>query len=65
MRVPDTGRVVGDEDPRELSAVVVELLTDHERRTRMGQAARQWVIEEFDWAPLGRSAQRVFGEVMR
>ena len=65
MRVPDTGRVVGDEDPRELSAVVVELLADYERRTRMGQAARQWVIEQFDWAPLGRSAQRVFGEVMR
>jgi phosphatidyl-myo-inositol dimannoside synthase len=60
MRIPETGRIVSCEGPHELAAVVVELLSDCERLARMGMAARQWVVERFDWAVLGREAEQLF-----
>jgi phosphatidylinositol alpha-1,6-mannosyltransferase len=56
MRVPDTGLVVSCENPGPLAAQLVELLPDRERLARMGHAGRQWVVERFDWAALGRQA---------
>jgi phosphatidylinositol alpha-1,6-mannosyltransferase len=61
MKIPETGHVVNCEGPRELAALVTELLTDRERLARMGAAARPWVLERFDWAALGRQAEQVFG----
>ncbi len=60
MRVPETGRIVPCETPDALADVVIELLSNPERRERMGLAAREWVTERFDWEPLSRHARRLF-----
>jgi phosphatidylinositol alpha-1,6-mannosyltransferase len=60
MLVPDTGKVVPCDEPDELARLVVELLGDRDRLARMGQAARAWVVERFDWSALSRQAEEVF-----
>jgi glycosyltransferase involved in cell wall biosynthesis len=60
MRIPQTGRVINCEGPAELSTVLLDLLTDSVRLTRMGEAARRWVVEQFDWTALTRQAAAVF-----
>jgi phosphatidylinositol alpha-1,6-mannosyltransferase len=60
MRIPETGLVVPCDGPEVLAAKVVELLTDPDRRARMGSAARSWVTERFDWEPLSRQALALF-----
>jgi phosphatidylinositol alpha-1,6-mannosyltransferase len=60
MRVPETGRIVCCEGPDLLAEVVVSLLTDLDLRTRMGEAARVWAVENFDWATLSRQAASLF-----
>jgi phosphatidylinositol alpha-1,6-mannosyltransferase len=62
MCIPETGVVVSCEEPAELARVVVELLSNRERLSRMGAAARRWVAGRFDWAALTRQAERIFGE---
>jgi phosphatidylinositol alpha-1,6-mannosyltransferase len=57
MRNPETGRLVSCDGPHELEKVVVELLNDSDLRTRMGEAARQWVVRHFDWSSLSRQAR--------
>ena len=49
MQPGETGYVVPCDQPDELAAMVAELLLDPDRRTRMGEAARSWVVEQFDW----------------
>jgi phosphatidylinositol alpha-1,6-mannosyltransferase len=61
MRIPETGQVVCCEGPLELAALVVRLLSDPERLARMGEAARLWVAEQFDWGRLSQEAARLFG----
>ena len=66
MKIPETGRVVSCDEPHELAALVVELLTDRDRLACMGEAARRWAVEHFDWAALSRRARRIFaGEAPR
>jgi phosphatidylinositol alpha-1,6-mannosyltransferase len=60
MWIPETGRVVNCDGPQDLASLVIELLGDHDRLTRMGQAARQWVVERFDWAALSHQAELLF-----
>jgi phosphatidylinositol alpha-1,6-mannosyltransferase len=61
MQIPQTGLVVNCDGPQPLAALVTELLADPERLTRMGTAARQWVVERFDWTALSRQAAGLFG----
>lgn len=63
MRAPETGRVIPCDDPRELMEPVIELLTNDDRRARMGASARRWAVERFDWDSLSDQAQRHFAEV--
>ncbi len=63
MRIPETGRTVNCESPEPLAEAVIELLSDRERRIAMGRAARQWVVERFDWTPLSEEARRLFAEI--
>lgn len=60
MEIPETGRVVPCDGPDELAAMVIDLLSDRRRLDRMGQAARQWAVEQFDWESLGRRAEQMF-----
>ena len=59
MDIPETGLVVPCEAPDGLARVVAELLSDLERR-RMGWAARDWVVANFDWESLARQAEQIF-----
>jgi phosphatidyl-myo-inositol dimannoside synthase len=61
MDIPETGRVVPCDDPRVLAALVAEMLTDRGRLARMGEAARRWAVEQFDWGRRGADAARLFG----
>jgi phosphatidyl-myo-inositol dimannoside synthase len=60
MRIPQTGLVVPCEGPDELAAAVLELLSEPRRRARMGKAARDWVVEQFDWSQLAQRASLIF-----
>ena len=60
LRVPETGRLVCCDGPDELAAVAVDLLADPARLGRMGQSARRWVVERFDWTALSRQAEALF-----
>jgi phosphatidylinositol alpha-1,6-mannosyltransferase len=60
MRCPETGRLVDGDGPDNLGQVVTELLHDEMTRYRMGLAARQWVVDHFDWSVLSRQAAQMF-----
>jgi phosphatidyl-myo-inositol dimannoside synthase len=60
MRIPDTGLVVPCDGPDTVAGVVIDLLGNCERRARMGAAARDWVVEHFDWDSLSRQAEAMF-----
>lgn len=60
MCVGETGLIVDCTTTEKLSLAVVELLSDNERRARMGVAARNWVVQRFDWSALAREASRLF-----
>jgi phosphatidylinositol alpha-1,6-mannosyltransferase len=60
MRVPETGRLVNCDTPAPLASLVIELLSDRPSLKCMGEAARRWVLEHFDWGPLSQRAAEVF-----
>jgi phosphatidylinositol alpha-1,6-mannosyltransferase len=60
MRIPQTGHVIPCEGPEPLATLVSDLLADPARLTRMGEAARQWVVDHFDWGVLSSQAKRLF-----
>ena len=60
MRIPETGRIVACDTPEPLAAVLIELLADQGLQRQMGQAARAWVEEKFDWSALARQALVLF-----
>lgn len=49
VREAETGLVVDGRDPRAVTAAIVELLGDRDRRRRMGAAGRRWVLEQWSW----------------
>jgi phosphatidylinositol alpha-1,6-mannosyltransferase len=60
MRIPETGRVVNCDGPDQLAGLVIELLGNGDLLSRMGQAARPWVVDNFDWGSLSCQAARLF-----
>jgi phosphatidylinositol alpha-1,6-mannosyltransferase len=60
MHVPETGRIVCCDGPEALAELVSELLADRDRLSRMGEAARNWVVGRFDWTALSQQAKRLF-----
>lgn len=60
MNVPETGVVVPCEGPEALAEVIVDLLSDAERRERMGQEARTWTVAHFGWEALSQQARALF-----
>jgi phosphatidylinositol alpha-1,6-mannosyltransferase len=63
MRVGQTGLIVDCTRPELLAAAVVELLSDAARRGQMGKAAREHVLECFDWPRLASQAAGILGLV--
>jgi phosphatidyl-myo-inositol dimannoside synthase len=61
MQIPQTGRVVDCNGPEKLAALVTEMLGDRRSLVRMGAAARQWVVQHFDWTALSNQAADMFG----
>jgi phosphatidylinositol alpha-1,6-mannosyltransferase len=62
MHAGRTGQVLDCERVGPLAGCVASLLLDRERSQQMGSAARQWVVERFDWEALSREAERIFRE---
>ena len=60
MRVGETGFVIPCETPDGLASLIPELLSDPPRLERMGQSARQWVAEVFDWERVCYRADQLF-----
>lgn len=61
MRLGETGVAVPCEEPERLAAEVISLLSDRQRLQTMGQAARQWVVQNLDWDALSHQAAQQFG----
>jgi phosphatidylinositol alpha-1,6-mannosyltransferase len=59
----ETGRVIACEEPGGLATLAVELLTDQALLARMGAAARNWVVDHFDWNILFRQAEQLFQQM--
>jgi phosphatidyl-myo-inositol dimannoside synthase len=60
MRVPETGLLIPCERPEPVAMAAVELFQDADRRDRMGDAGREWVVDRFDWTALVRQAEELF-----
>lgn len=65
MSEPQTGRVIPCDTPEFLAQTVSELLGDPSRRRQMGEAAREWAVENFDWVALVRRAEQLFASEAR
>jgi phosphatidylinositol alpha-1,6-mannosyltransferase len=63
MSIPETGMVVPCDHPVELAALVTEILLDRDRLDWMGEAARRWMVERFDWTALSQHAEQIFGDM--
>ncbi len=48
----------------DLAHVLRELIADEEKRTRMGNAARRHVLENYTWDVVGEKMQRVYEEAV-
>lgn len=59
MSIPHSGFVVPCDVPDALAENLSELLADRDRIERMGEAARKWVSENFDWTALSRQAAQL------
>ncbi len=60
LREGATGVLVECSDPSTLAAGVVDLLIDPERMDRMGEEARRWAVDQFDWEALTEQAMELF-----
>ena len=61
MRLGETGYVVNCDTPDPLAMRLIQLLLDRDGLSRMGIAARDWVVEHFDWTALSQQAAQLFG----
>jgi phosphatidylinositol alpha-1,6-mannosyltransferase len=60
MIVGETGLLVDATNIDSIADEVLQLLTDDERRDRMGNCAVSWVREKFDWSVLVAQADKIF-----
>jgi phosphatidylinositol alpha-1,6-mannosyltransferase len=62
MNIPETGQIVDCTSPAGLASLVARWLAEPARLALMGQAARAWVVEHYDWSALVRQATHLFEE---
>lgn len=64
--LPDhSGLLASCETPDRLAEATAELLSAPSERVAMGEAARQWVVTQFDWNVLLPQARSLFGQDVR
>lgn len=56
MRVPQTGSVIDCTTPDPIAKTVIAWMSDESGLSEKGQAARDWVVNRFDWSALARQA---------
>src|SRR5690606_35812380 len=61
MRIGETGEIIDCTSPEPLASAIVRLLADPARRQKMGETARRWILEHFDWSILTGEAAEIFG----
>ncbi|GAA5159977.1 glycosyltransferase family 4 protein [Ornithinimicrobium tianjinense] len=59
-----TGRLFRKGDAESLAAVLGELVDDPAQRRVLGQAAREWVVAERDWARITTFVDEIYDEVL-
>lgn len=59
----ETGMTFRAEDASNLAAVLDELLADPAARARLGEQAREWVLEHRTWAANGRRYRQLYEEL--
>jgi glycosyltransferase involved in cell wall biosynthesis len=58
-----TGRLVPPRDPDRLSAAVLDLLADADKRMRLGEAGRKRVTEEFSFDRMVKEMEALYESV--
>ena len=62
MLISQTGRIVNCNGPDELAQIIPEWLRNRSLMEQMGRAARDWVVERFDWSVLSKQASEQLSE---
>ena len=60
MRPNETGLIVPCEEVELLAQEVSALLSDKQRLDKMGNAGREWAVQNFDWEILSQRATEIF-----
>ena len=60
MKRGETGLIVDCTSPEPLAEAVIDLLSNPTRLEQMGEAARTWVLERFDWSALAHRPRVCF-----
>lgn len=59
-----TGLLHKKDDHHDLANKICELITDHDLRTRLGKAAREWVVSERDWKVIAKRVDTVYHNLL-
>ncbi|MNR45864.1 Capsular glucan synthase [compost metagenome] len=59
-----TGLLHKKDDPEDLARKISELIMDPDLRTRLGQAAREWVVAERDWKVIAKRVDNVYRNLL-
>ncbi len=66
VRDGETGWLLENKDDvRELAEKILDLLRHQERRRRLGQQGREWVLDNFTWDHSARALEEVYAEVLQ
>jgi phosphatidylinositol alpha-mannosyltransferase len=63
VATPESSRLVPPNDPDALTAAVVDVLSDEERRVAMGRAARAHAVANYAWDDIARRLEEIYVEV--
>ena len=64
VMAPDAGLTVPPGDSDALGSALVELLSDEERRQRLGEGARERALERYGWAKLAERLAAIYEVVV-
>ena len=66
VRDGETGLLLEQkDDAQELAEKILDLLRRQERRRRLGQQGREWVLGHFSWEQIAGDLEQVYAEVLK